>query len=371
MKVGGVPFRTIWVSPDDPSTVETIDQRFLPHRFVVEELRSVEDVARAIKDMHVRGAGLIGAAAGYGMYISALHAPRSSREAFLSALEADGARLAATRPTAVNLEWAVRRQLAAARAAAGDCEQLIVAARRTAAEIADEDADFCRRIGTHGLAVIRAISERKGGAVVNILTHCNAGWLAFVDHGTATSPIYAAHDAGLPVHVWVDETRPRCQGARLTAWELGQHGVAHTIIADNAGGHLMQHGQVDMVITGADRVTRAGDVANKIGTYLKALAAKDNGVPFYVALPSSTFDWSIRDGVREIPIEERDADEVRYVEGVHEGRIVSVLTTPKDSPAANFGFDVTPARLVDGLVTERGICPATEAGVRSLFPEKF
>ncbi len=371
MKVGGTPYRTIWISRDDPKTVQAIDQRFLPHRFVIEDMRSVEEIAVAIKDMHVRGAGLIGAAAGYGMYVAALHAPRTSRDAFLAALRRDGARLKATRPTAVNLEWAVERVLDALQSAGGGAEEWIRTALQTAGAIADEDAEFCRRIGVHGLAIIRALSARKGGGIVNVLTHCNAGWLAFVDHGTATSPIYAAHDAGLRVHVWVDETRPRSQGARLTAWELGQHGVPHTVIADNAGGHLMQHGQVDLVITGADRVTFTGDAANKIGTYLKALAAKDNGVPFYVALPSSTFDWKIRDGVREIPIEERNADEVRYVEGEYNGDIVQVLTTPRDSPAANFGFDVTPARLIEGLITERGICKASEQGVRELFPEKI
>ncbi len=370
MNVDSTHYRTIWISPADPGSVQAIDQRFLPHRFVIEDLRSVDEIAVAIKDMHVRGAGLIGAAAGYGMYLAALRAPRSSKSAFLASLERDGARLTATRPTAVNLAWAVERQLAAARSTDGEAVRWIQTARETAQLIADEDVEHCRRVGEHGLSIIRSLSERKGGETVNVLTHCNAGWLAFVDHGTATSPIYAAHDAGVRVHVWVDETRPRCQGARLTAWELGQHGVPHTVIADNAGGHLMQHGQVDVVITGADRVTFTGDAANKIGTYLKALAARDNGVPFYVALPSSTFDWKVRDGVREIPIEERDPDEVRFVEGERDGEILQVLTTPKESPAANFGFDVTPARLITGLITERGICKASEKGIRSLFPEK-
>jgi methylthioribose-1-phosphate isomerase len=239
----------------------------------------------------------------------------------------------------------------------------------TARQIADEDAEHCRCIGQHGLELIRRLSEKKGGAPVNVLTHCNAGWLAFVDHGSATAPIYAAHDLGIPVHVWVDETRPRSQGSKLTAWELGEHGVPHTVIADNAGGHLMQRGKVDAVIVGTDRTTCTGDVANKIGTYLKALAAKDNGVPFYVALPSSSFDWNIRDGLKEIPIEERDSEEVNCADGWHDGRQIEVRVAPEGSPAANFGFDVTPRQLVTGLITERGICQANEAGILRLFPE--
>jgi methylthioribose-1-phosphate isomerase len=281
-----------------------------------------------------------------------------------------GDRLRATRPTAVNLEWAVKRQLAAIEQAGPDIEAMIDAALQTAQTIADEDADYCRRLGEHGKAIIEEISAKKGGEPVNVLTHCNAGWLAFVDYGSATAPVYAAHDDGLAVHVWVDETRPRNQGARLTAWELGQHGVPHTVVADNVGGHLMQHGLVDVVIVGTDRTLYTGDVANKIGTYLKALAAHDNGVPFYVALPSSTFDWEKRDGVQEIPIEQRDATEVKYARGLHDGEIVQVLLTPADSPAANYAFDVTPARLVTGLITERGICPASEEGVLGLFPEQ-
>jgi methylthioribose-1-phosphate isomerase len=358
-------YRTIWLKDDDGKVVQVIDQRFLPHQFVVEDLTTLRDVARAIQDMHVRGAGLIGATAGYGMYLGALNAPRSSMTAFARALSADGETLKATRPTAVNLAWAVERQLAAIGKAA-DLEGAIGIARDMAETIADEDADFCRRIGDHGVT----ISRRKRGDTVHILTHCNAGWLAFVDYGTATAPIYAAHEKGIHVHVWVDETRPRNQGAQLTAWELGQQGVPHTVVVDNVGGHLMQHGLVDLVITGTDRTTRAGDVANKIGTYLKALAAKDNGVPFYVALPSSTFDWSIRDGVADIPIEQRDATEVKYAWGLHDGELVSVLLTPAGSPAANYAFDVTPARLVTGLITERGICSASEEGILNLFPER-
>jgi methylthioribose-1-phosphate isomerase len=370
MNVFGRHYRTIWLKPDDPQVVQIIDQRHLPHQFVIEDLNTVADVARAIKDMHVRGAGLIGVAAAYGMVLAALHAPRHTAAAFMAALRADGDRLKATRPTAVNLEWAVTHQLAAIEAAGPDIEAMLAAAHTTAAAIANEDANFCRRIGQHGLPLIEEISRRKRGQTVNILTHCNAGWLAFVDYGTATAPIYAAHDQGLKVHVWVDETRPRNQGARLTAWELGHHGVPHSVIVDNVGGHLMQHGLVDLVITGTDRTTYTGDVANKIGTYLKALAAYDNGVPFYVALPSSTFDWQMRDGMREIPIEQRDAAEVRHISGLYGGQEVDVLLTPANSPAANYAFDVTPARLVTGLITERGICPATEEGILGLYPEK-
>ncbi len=351
MNVDGKHYRTIWVEDDK---VMLIDQRDLPHRFVIEEVSSVKDMAIAIRDMHVRGAGLIGAAAGYGMYLAARRGEN---------LEDAAALLKMARPTAVNLEWAVGRQLKALEGAQDPIARLL----EEAEAIADEDAEFCRRIGEHGLKIIKNAS---GEGTVNILTHCNAGWLAFVDHGSATSPIYAAHDAGIDIHVWVDETRPRNQGARLTAWELGQHGVPHTVIADNVGGHLMQHGMVDLCIVGTDRTTRSGDVANKIGTYLKALAAKDNNVPFYVALPSSTFDWGIQDGVAGIPIEKRGADEVKYIQGLHEGEIKRVLLTPSSSDAANFAFDVTPARLVTALITERGVCEATESGILELFPEK-
>ncbi|MDQ2918927.1 MAG: S-methyl-5-thioribose-1-phosphate isomerase, partial [Verrucomicrobiota bacterium] len=301
MNVDGKHFRTIWLKPDDSRVVQLIDQRFLPHQFVIEDVATVEQMATAIREMHVRGAGLIGAAAGYGMYLAAISGADLSEAAAL---------LKATRPTAVNLACAVDRQLAS-----GD-------KLKTAQAIADEDAEFCRQIGTHGIELIREIAARKNGEPVNVLTHCNAGWLAFVDYGSATAPIYATHDAGLPVHVWVDETRPRNQGSKLTAWELGQHGVAHTIIADNVGGHLMQRGLVDLVLVGTDRTTYTGDVANKIGTYLKALAAKDNGVPFYVALPSTSFDWQMRDGLAEIPIEERGAEEVKHADGWSDGKNV-------------------------------------------------
>ncbi len=350
MKVNKKHYRTIWVKSDDPKVVQIIDQRSLPHQFVIEDLRTVDEAVAAIKDMHVRGAGLIGASAAYGMYLAALEG---------NIIEA-GKRLKAARPTAVNLAWAVDKQMKAIEIGKSDDEKIVIAFK-TANQITDEDAEYCRRIGEHGLKIIEGISKKKNGETVNILTHCNAGWLAFVDYGSATAPIYAAFDKGIKVHVWVDETRPRNQGSSLTAWELGQHGVPHTVIVDNAGGHLMQHGLVDMVIVGTDRTTRTGDVANKIGTYLKALAAKDNNIPFYVALPSSTFDWSIKDGVKEIPIEERSPDEVRYIQGV--------LLTPETSPAANYGFDVTPARLVTGLITERGICKANEKNILKLYPE--
>lgn len=370
VNVYGEHYRTIWVKPNDPTVVQYINQSVLPHEFEVLDAVKVEDMAVAIKSMLVRGAGLIGAAAGFGMYLGALAAPRSSREAFLSALHADGDRLKATRPTAVNLEWAVQRQLDAVKQIEG-VDAMVATVFKTAQAIADEDAEFCRRIGEHGLPLISAISQSKGGQAVNILTHCNAGWLAFVDYGTATAPVYAAHDQGIQVHVWVDETRPRNQGARLTAWELGQHGVPHTVIADNVGGHLMQHGMVDIMITGTDRTLYTGDVCNKIGTYLKALAARDNNIPYYVALPSSTFDWQMRDGVRQIPIEQRDSEEVRSIGGLTSGGVIErVLLTPEDSPAANYAFDVTPARLISGLITERGICAASEEGVLGLYPEK-
>ncbi|MFZ4777920.1 MAG: S-methyl-5-thioribose-1-phosphate isomerase [Terrimicrobiaceae bacterium] len=366
MNVHGKPTRTIWLHPQDSAVVQIIDQRALPHAWVIEDLTTVTGVATAIRDMHVRGAGLIGATAGFGMYLAAIEALQAS-DASRSLREA-GEQLKATRPTAVNLAWAVDRQLRAISSAASP-EESVAIALATARTIADEDAGACRRIGEHGVALIEEISKSKGGAPVNILTHCNAGWLAFVDYGSATSPIYAAHDRGIPVHVWVDETRPRSQGSKLTAWELGQHGVPHAIIADNTGGHLMQHGMVDLVIVGTDRTTRTGDVANKIGTYLKALAARDNGVPFYVALPSSSFDWTMRDGLKEIPIEERGSEEVKYADGLFEGRHLEVLVAPASSPAANYGFDVTPARLITGLISERGICPATEAGIVGLYPE--
>ena len=365
MKVGGKHYRTVWQS--SAGAVQVIDQRHLPFRFEIETLQSVTSVAAAIRDMHVRGAGCIGATAGYGMILAAVEAAES--ENFEATLVRKAGELIVTRPTAVNLRWAVERQLGAL-ASVTDIDRKVAMAQQTAAVIADEDADACAKIGEHGLSLIERVASKKApGQPINVLTHCNAGWLAFVDYGSATAPIYAAHDAGLPVHVWVDETRPRNQGARLTAWELAQHGVPHTVIVDNAGGHLMQRGQVDMVITGTDRTSRNGDVANKIGTYLKALAAHDNGIPFYVALPSSTFDWKCRDGMK-IPIEERGSSEVTEISGqVEGGHEKTVRLASPESSAGNPAFDVTPARLVSGFITERGCCRATEGSILADFPE--
>lgn len=370
MLVDGTHYRTVWTEPDRPEVVRIIDQTLLPHEFEIMELRTVEEVARAIKEMHVRGAGLIGATAAYGMQLAALRARSLSQAAAQESMQEAAELLIATRPTAKNLEWAVQRQLEATEQVAGG-EERVEAAITTAAEIADEDAEQCRRIGEHALPLIEGIARAKGGDPVNILTHCNAGWLAFVDYGSATAPIYLAHDEGVELHVWVDETRPRGQGASLTAWELGKHGVPHHLVADNTGGHLMQHGLVDLVIVGSDRTTSTGDVANKIGTYLKAVAAKENDVPFYVALPSSTFDWEIEDGLEEIPIEERDPDEQRYVWGLGPSGRTRVLTCPEETPARNFGFDVTPARYVTRLITERGVCEANSESIKRLFPEHY
>src|SRR2546421_8371514 len=394
MKVGAKHFRTIWRKPDDERAVQLIDQRFLPHDFVIEEVKTVEQMATAIREMHVRGAGLIGASAGYGMYLAALNAAEKvlihaadtaaatgvdrqiAADTAAATLEFDqqmakaAAQLRATRPTAVNLSWAidrVRAGLAVKRTLA--VHEKVELALCIAKQIAAEDEEHCRMIGEHGFNLIEQVARNKSGKPVNVLTHCNAGWLAFVDYGSALAPVYAAHDRGLPVHVWVDETRPRSQGSKLTAWELGQHGVPHTIIADNAGGHLMQRGDVDLVIVGSDRTTCTGDVANKIGTYLKALAAFDNKIPFYVALPSSSFDWTIRDG-SEIPIEERGAEEIKRADGWRDGPTLDVSVAPENSPAANYGFDVTPRRLVTALITERGVCQANEKSILGLFPER-
>lgn len=369
MKVEGKNYRTIWVNENNNNIISIIDQRFLPHKFIIENLTSVNEVADAIIDMHIRGAGLIGATAGYGMYLAVSESIRQG-DGFDEHLLLLANKLKATRPTAVNLEWAVNRQLTAI-SKGSSLEKKLDIAKETAQLIADEDAQYCKKIGEHGISIIEQISKNKKSEVVNILTHCNAGWLAFVDYGSATSPIYEAHKQGIKVHVWVDETRPRNQGASLTAWELLQQGIPHTVIADNTGGHLMQHGLVDMVITGADRVTRTGDAANKIGTYLKALAAFDNNIPFYVALPSSTFDWNIADGIKEIQIEERNPDEVKYMQGLCDGELKTILVTPLNSPAINYGFDVTPARLISGLITERGICKANEQAILNVFPENL
>jgi methylthioribose-1-phosphate isomerase len=361
MKINGKATRTIWLA-DDGSTVEIIDQTRLPHALVVVPLRSMQEAARAILTMQVRGAPLIGATAAYGLAMAIRE--DTSDEAIDRAIEL----LAKQRPTAINLRWALEEM----RRAVQNLPHFerVAAAYRRAAEICDEDVETCRRIGEHGLKIIRDIAARKApGEPVKVLTHCNAGWLACVDWGTATSPIYQAFDAGIPVHVWVDETRPRNQGASLTAFELGSHGVPHTIVVDNAGGHLMQHGEVDLVIVGTDRVAANGDVANKIGTYLKALAAADNDVPFYVALPHSTIDWTLPSG-SSIPIEERSADEVLKMPGrLPDGSVVTVEIAAPGSAAGNPAFDVTPARLVTGFVTERGVCPATREGLVSLYPE--
>jgi methylthioribose-1-phosphate isomerase len=359
MKIDGESYRTIWLGADG-ATVRAIDQTLLPHQFVIRDFTTVEDAEKAIRTMIVRGAPLIGAAAAYGMALAMVADPSDA------GLKRAYDVLLASRPTAVNLRWALDdlRALLARLPAARRRD----AAYARAAEICDEDAEICRRIGENGLAEIRRLQPR--GERINALTHCNAGWLATVDWGTALAPVYRAHDDGIAVHVWVDETRPRNQGAGLTAWELGRHGVPHTVVADNAGGHLMRKGLVDLCLTGTDRTTASGDVANKIGTYLKALAARDTGIPFYVALPSPTIDWALDDG-DAIPIERRDPREVTHIAGWSEaGERVEVRLTPEGSPAANYAFDVTPARLVTALVTERGICPASRDGLLGLFPER-
>jgi methylthioribose-1-phosphate isomerase len=362
VNVQGHPMRTIWPA-EDRRSVEIIDQTRLPHELVIVGLKSVEDAAAAIRTMQVRGAPLIGATAAYGVALAMGEDPSDI------GLDRAISLLTATRPTAVNLRWALaemRRTLSEMPEA-----RRSVAALARAGEIADADVAINRALGEHGTRLIRQVCWQKGTtAPLNILTHCNAGWLATVDWGTALAPVYRAYDDGVPVHVWVDETRPRNQGAGLTAWELGQHGVPHTIVVDNAGGHLMREGLVDLCIVGTDRTTAGGDVANKIGTYLKALAAHDNDVPFYVALPSPSIDWEIESGA-EIPIERRDVREVTHIEGwSEEGRRIAVRLTPAESPAANYAFDVTPARLVTGLITERGICPASRDGLLTLFPER-
>jgi methylthioribose-1-phosphate isomerase len=361
VKVGDRHYRTIW--PDENGrSVDVIDQRWLPHEFRAVTIDTVDGLATAIRDMWVRGAPLIGVAAAYGMAL------QTNADSSDGALNEARAKLLATRPTAVNLRWALEEMLLTL-LSLPSIERRSAAWQR-AAELADEDVAINRGIGENGLALIEKIAARKKpGERVNILTHCNAGWLATVDYGTATSPIYLALERGIPLHVYVDETRPRNQGAQLTAWELVSHGVPHTLVVDNAGGHMMQHGMVDMVIVGTDRTTANGDVCNKIGTYLKALAAHDNNVPFYVALPSPTIDWTVNDGVKEIPIEQRSADEVSYVQGrTASGEVARVRISPDGTDAANFAFDVTPARLVTGLITERGVCAASREGLRKLFP---
>jgi len=366
MRKTGDEFRTIWQKPGDASVIQIIDQRRLPHEYVVHDLVRWQDGANAISDMLVRGAPLIGATAAWSLYLAAVEHGRDEncRQQVLSAADSIGE----TRPTAVNLRWALDRIRAVIDEHTDD-STLVSVLEAEAIAICDEDVEISRGIGEHGLSLIEQIAATKPGQPVNILTHCNAGALATINYGTATAPVYFAHAKGIDVHVWVDETRPRNQGSQLTAWELAENGVPHTLIVDNAGGHLMQHGKVDICITGTDRTTRTGDVANKIGTYLKALAARDNGIPFYVALPSTTIDWTIRDGIREIPIEERDPDEVSKIYGSMDGNLGFVNTVASETSISNFAFDVTPAGLVSGLITEQGICDATEAGLASLFPE--
>jgi methylthioribose-1-phosphate isomerase len=368
MQVGNKNYQSIWLDESDPSVVRVIDQQKLPFSFEICELRSVEDIYNAIKEMTVRGAPLIGAAGAYAIYLATLemnpatdpwhHLNNASRY------------ISSCRPTAVNLSWAVNYVMEKIKSLPSG-KSLSEAALEAAGEVCRLEIENCRSIGSYGLPLIEEISLKKNGAPVNILTHCNAGWLACIDYGTVTAPIYFAHEAGIAVHVWVDETRPRNQGARLTAWELQQAGVPHTLIADNTGGHLMQHEMVDIVLVGCDRATRNGDVANKIGTYLKALAAKDNNIPFYSVLPSTSIDMSISDGLTGIPVEERDPEEVTTISGSSGGKIINVHICPENTTAKNYGFDVTPARLITGLITEKGICRAEEKEIVKLFSEKI
>ncbi len=368
MKVGSENFQSIWIDKTDPLCVKVIDQQRLPFFFEIKKLCSVDDVYEAIENMTVRGAPLIGATGAFGLYLATLEI--TSHTDINDHLSNAARYLISCRPTAVNLSWAVNYALEKINANHFSTS-ISETALKAALEICDKEKEYCRQIGEHGLKLIEELSEKKGGRPLNILTHCNAGWLATIDYGTATAPIYLAHDKGIPLHVWVDETRPRNQGSRLTAWELGQHGVPHTLIADNSGGHLMQQKLVDIVFTGSDRTTSTGDVANKIGTYLKALAAYDNNVPFYSLFPSTSIDFGIRDGVKEVAIEERDPEEITCVSGLADGRIQSVRICPESTVAANYGFDITPARLITGLITERGICGATEKEIREMFSEKF
>jgi methylthioribose-1-phosphate isomerase len=368
MKIGNQNYQSIWLDESDPSIVKVINQQKLPFVFEIKELRSVDDVFNAIEEMTVRGAPLIGATAAFGIYLATLEITSLTnvREHLANAARY----LISGRPTAVNLSWAVNyvmekltRDLSV--------KSITKKARAAATEICEKEKENCRQIGNHGLKLIEALSKEKNGLPVNILTHCNAGWLACVDYGTVTASIYLAHEKGIPLHVWVDETRPRNQGSKLTAWELGQNSVPYTLIPDNTGGHLMQQKMVDIVIVGSDRTTRRGDVANKIGTYLKALAANDNNIPFYCAFPSTSIDFSISDGLKEIVVEERDPDEVINISGFADGKIQSVRICPEDTVAANYGFDITPARLISGLITEKGICKATEKDIKKMFSDKF
>ena len=368
MKIGNQNYQSIWLDESDPAIVKVIDQQKLPFFFETRELRSVDDVYNAIDDMTVRGAPLIGASAAFGIYLATLEiTPHTNIREHLS----NAARyLISCRPTAVNLLWAVNFVMEKLNSDISS-KSLSGTALAAAIEVCEKEKENCRKIGAHGLKLIERISEKKKGAPVNILTHCNAGWLACIDYGTVTAPIYFAHDKGIPVHVWVDETRPRNQGAKLTAWELGQNCIPYTLISDNTGGYLMQQKLVDIVLVGSDRTTRTGDVANKIGTYLKALAAFDNNVPFYSAFASTSIDFSIGDGLKEIIIEERDPEEVTNITGFADGKIQSVRICPEDALAANYGFDITPARLLTGLITEKGICRATEKDIKEMFSDKF
>lgn len=366
MIIDGKNYQSIWLDENDRSRVLVIDQRRLPFFFETRELCSVEDIYNAVKDMTVRGAPIIGAAGAFGMYLATLEI--TGRTNVASHLNNAASYLISCRPTAVNLSWAVGKVLDRLKGI-DDPGLLAKTAMNAALEICETERENCRKIGENGLPLIREISERKGGKPVNILTHCNAGWLACIDYGTVTAPIYLAWEKGIPLHVWVDETRPRNQGARLTAWELGKQGVPYTLITDNAGGHLMQKGMVDLVFTGCDRATRKGDIANKIGTYLKAVAAFDNNVPFWTLMPSTSIDFALSDGLTEIVVEERDQEEVTMVEGYHDGEIIPVRICPDDARAGNWGFDITPARLVTGLITEKGICRAEEESIRNLFSE--
>lgn len=368
MRVGNENFQSIWLDRSDPHIVKVIDQQKLPFFFEIKELRSVDDVYDAIDNMTVRGAPLIGAAAAFGLYLATLETTSQTnvRDHLLNAARY----FISCRPTAVNLSWAVSHSLEKLISNLSS-KSLSEIALNTALEICETEKEYCRQIGNYGLKLIEGLSEKKKGEPLNILTHCNAGWLATIDYGMVTAPIYFAHDKGIPLHVWVDETRPRNQGSKLTAWELGQHGVPYTLVTDNSGGHLMQKMMVDVVLIGSDRTTVTGDVANKIGTYLKALAANDNNIPFYSLFPSTTFDFNIRDGMKEIKIEERDPEEVTNISGLADGKIQSVRICPDDTVAANYGFDVTPARLITGLITERGICRAGEKEIKRMFSDKF
>jgi methylthioribose-1-phosphate isomerase len=366
MKIGNTHFQSIWVKENDPGTIQVIDQRYLPFQFIIKDLKSSEDAIYAISEMVVRGAPLIGVTAAFGVYLAVLKY-KNSKTAEIQIQESIN-KIKDSRPTAVNLATAVDIQLKAILCGQNMDEKLQISFD-TAVRFMEEETRASKNIGTFGKDILEQIAKKKNGSPVNILTHCNAGWLATVDYGTATAPVYMAHDQGVPLHVWVDETRPRNQGARLTAWELGKHGISHSVIVDNAGGHLMQMGKVDVVIVGSDRTALNGDTANKIGTYLKALAAKDNSVPFYVALPVSSIDWTLPEGLNNIPIEERSEDEVHFMDGLTtQGKVEQIRITPESSRAVNYGFDVTPAKLITGLITDKGVCKANKQEIQKFAP---